>query len=455
MTVTEHRPAAAPADVFTAPTVADAFDITSKRRSDDVALRTIGDATAVTWSEYWWRVRRVAAGLSALGLKRGDSMACMLTNRPEFHIADTAAMHLGAVSFSVYNLASPEQLAHVLADADARVVVTERQFVEALRATGATVDHLIVVDDGGLDELEAIGGPAFDLASARRAVPRRPDHADLHLGHDRSAEGRRADARQRHGHAAGDARLRPGAGPVGRLLPARGARRRPRRPPLRADGDGVDDHRLPRPERPARSRGRRAADPVRGRAAGVGEAEGRAGGGDGRSPELAAGFRDGDPAVAGALRARVGLDRLANPLTGAAPTPIGVLEFFDRLGVTLREVFGCPRPADPGSSTRRVRSASALKSAGPLIGQAACIGDGRPYNVALLVLDAEVAPAWAAGHGIGSCDLAELSDHPPCSPPWASRSRPATGACRGSSRSSAGCCCRTNGHRAGTSSRRR
>ena len=43
---------------------------------------------------------------------------------------------------------------------------------------------------------------------------------------------------------------------------------------------------------------------------------------------------------------------------------------------------------------------SALKSASPLIGQACVIGDRRPYNTALVVLDQEYAPAWAAQLGL-------------------------------------------------------
>ena len=39
---------------------------------------------------------------------------------------------------------------------------------------------------------------------------------------------------------------------------------------------------------------------------------------------------------------------------------------------------------------------STLKGASPLIGQVCAIGDGRPYNTALIVLDADFAPAWAA-----------------------------------------------------------
>src|SRR3712207_3631277 len=55
---------------------------------------------------------------------------------------------------------------------------------------------------------------------------------------------------------------------------------------------------------------------------------------------------------------------------------------------------------------------SELKSAGPLIGQAAVIGDRRPYNVALLVLDADGAPGWAQKNGIdGESDLASLASN--------------------------------------------
>ncbi|NXY93423.1 long-chain fatty acid--CoA ligase [Streptomyces sp. BR123] len=48
----------------------------------------------------------------------------------------------------------------------------------------------------------------------------------------------------------------------------------------------------------------------------------------------------------------------------------------------------------------------------PLIGQAMVHGDGRSYLVALLVLDPELAPAWAASRGIGADSLAELASHP-------------------------------------------
>src|SRR5579884_2093232 len=53
-----------------------------------------------------------------------------------------------------------------------------------------------------------------------------------------------------------------------------------------------------------------------------------------------------------------------------------------------------------------------LKSASPLIGQAVAIGDGRPYNAALIVLDADYAPQWAAQQGLGERSLEALAHEP-------------------------------------------
>ena len=52
---------------------------------------------------------------------------------------------------------------------------------------------------------------------------------------------------------------------------------------------------------------------------------------------------------------------------------------------------------------------STLKGASPLIGQAAVIGDGRSYNTALIVLDADFAPAWAGQNGLEGKSLEELA----------------------------------------------
>src|SRR5581483_3664733 len=131
-----------------------------------------------TFAEYAERVKRLAAGFHALGIGRGDTVGFMLTNRPEFHLLDTAAMHLGAAPFSIYNTSSPDQIAYLLSDAGNRVMVVEAQFLERARqalvqTTG--VEHLVVVDahpEGTLSmtELEAADVAGFDFEATWRAV---------------------------------------------------------------------------------------------------------------------------------------------------------------------------------------------------------------------------------------------------------------------------------------------
>ncbi|MEO8690544.1 MAG: AMP-dependent synthetase/ligase [Solirubrobacteraceae bacterium] len=142
-------------------TVCAAFQATAAANPDAVALRTKGGAIEITWGEYAERVRTIAGGLHRLGLRRGDTMALMLTNRPEFHLLDAAAMHLGAVPFSIYNTSSSEQAEFLLRDSGAKIGVVEPSFRDRM-----SIEHVIEVDL--LDELE--GDPDLDFDAAWQAV---------------------------------------------------------------------------------------------------------------------------------------------------------------------------------------------------------------------------------------------------------------------------------------------
>ena len=54
------------------------------RSPHELALRTVGGAVTITWGDYVGRVRQIAAGLAGLGVGPGDTVALMMTNRPEF-----------------------------------------------------------------------------------------------------------------------------------------------------------------------------------------------------------------------------------------------------------------------------------------------------------------------------------------------------------------------------------
>jgi long-subunit acyl-CoA synthetase (AMP-forming) len=65
-----------------AQTVAEAFRRTAANHPDVVAVRTADDNVSLTWAELLGRVDAVAGGLAQLGVKRGDTVAIMLGNRP-------------------------------------------------------------------------------------------------------------------------------------------------------------------------------------------------------------------------------------------------------------------------------------------------------------------------------------------------------------------------------------
>jgi long-chain acyl-CoA synthetase len=152
-------------------TLCGAFQRTAGERPDELALRMAGDPAGIVWREYGERVRGLAEGLTALGLRRGDTLALLLTNRVEFHLLDAAAIHLGAVPFSIYTTSSPEQIEFQLRDSGARMAVTEEALRDRLRQAlggGRSLDHLLMVES--LHDLERRRAPGFDFDATWRAV---------------------------------------------------------------------------------------------------------------------------------------------------------------------------------------------------------------------------------------------------------------------------------------------
>ena len=147
--------------------------------ADRPAIRTKGDEQSYTWGEYAQKVEELARGLAALGLERGQAMGSMLTNRPEFHFFDTAAMHLGATPFSAYNTYTVDQVTYLIQDSEAKIMVTEKAFLDtilAVRDADTPLETVIVVDgDGENDTLtvaEVIegGDSGFDFEGAWKGV---------------------------------------------------------------------------------------------------------------------------------------------------------------------------------------------------------------------------------------------------------------------------------------------
>ena len=116
-------------------TVATRFRETVAKYPDRVALRSWnGDTpTDITWAEYALRACRVAAALSDAGVTRGDRVVFLITNRPEFHIADVAVLLVGATPVSIYNSSSPEQIAYLSSHSSATYAIVENsKYLESL-----------------------------------------------------------------------------------------------------------------------------------------------------------------------------------------------------------------------------------------------------------------------------------------------------------------------------------
>ena len=506
MAVTTERRAGRPAGLD-ASTVAEAFQATAAAHPERVALRTKGDELAMTWAEYAEKVRATAAGLAGLGLSRGQNMALLLTNRPEFHWFDAAALHLGATPFSLYNTYTPEQIQYQLNDAEARILVTEEAFAERARGLEG-IDHLIVVEEGGVEEHAPEG---FDFEAAWRAV--KPEDL-LTLIYTSGTTGPPKGVQLTHANlVAGingfDQIIRfPDEGKVISWLP------------MAHIAERASSHYLPMfvgfsttccpdprqvaaylPEvRPtwffavpriweklkaAIEAGIEAEQDAERKQAtqwaldlGLRRARGE----DVPEEEHA----KADELVLSKIRSMLGLDEVESVNVGAAPTPREVIEFFHAIGVPLAELWGMSEtsgygacnppeqikigtvgPPAPGAEIRlaedgevlirgpfvmtgyrnqpdKTREAldedgwlhtgdigefdddgylrlvdrkkeliinaagknmspanieAKLKASSPVIGQAIAIGDGRSYNVALITLDPDVAPAFEQQQG--------------------------------------------------------
>jgi long-subunit acyl-CoA synthetase (AMP-forming) len=155
-----------------------AFQRTAAARPDAVAIRSLGGAVSITWREYAARVRSIAAGLAGLGVRPGDTVGIMLTNRPEFHLVDTAILHAGATPFSIYNTNPADTIEYLFENAGNRVVVCEEQFVARLQevqARGSKVEHIVCVDAApagtiSLADVEAAPLEGFDFDAIWQAV---------------------------------------------------------------------------------------------------------------------------------------------------------------------------------------------------------------------------------------------------------------------------------------------
>ena len=499
-------------------TVPSRFLDTVRARPDAVALRARdGDGwQETTFAEYAEDACRVAAGLQGLGVGRGDRVVLMIRNRPEFFVADMGALLVGATPISIYNSSAPEQVQYLVGHCEAKVAIVEdvdylERFLK-VRSELPALEHIVLMEDpegvapddvGSWEAMLALD--PVDVEAASRIVQPSDlatviytsgttgppkgvmlDHANvcwtaeslrLTLAHV-AAEGRRLVSYLPMAHIAErmtsyyqqallgyEVTTCPEARDIASYLPQV-------RPEIMFAVPRIWEKVY------AGVQAVIAADPE-------------------QKAAFERALADGDDSVLRPVRELLGLDQVIAAITGAAPIPVEILEFFRALGVPLAEIYGMSESSGPmtfdavevriGTVGRAIpgcevklaedgevicrggnvfrgylndpeKTADALDADGwlhsgdigemdgdgylrivdrkkeliitaggknispanlesalkafPLIGQACVIGDRRPFVSALLVLDPEVAPAWAKRHGADGMSLAELAEHP-------------------------------------------
>ena len=522
-------------------TVVSLFADTAREHGDRAALRWRNPDDSwseTTWAGYADQAARVAGGLKGMGVRPGDRVVLMMRNRPEFHVADMAVLLCGATPISIYNSSAPEQVQYLVSHCEATVAIVEDGgFLERFQKVRSELPALreialIEATDGpggdevtpwaqllastpvALDEAARVAKPE-DLVTVIYTSGTTGPPKGVMLSHynvcwtaesmirllGRDTIGFRAVSYLPMAHiaermtshylgigSAFEVTTCPEPTLLGQYLPEVRPQTMFGVPRIwEKINAGVCAALSARDSLDRFDEAVEAAKPIA-----QARAEGR---------ELTAeeqGMWDFlDEVAFRQVRELVGLDQVRFAITGAAPIPPELIEWYRALGMPMSEIYGMSENSGPltwdpervkigtvgralpgvevklledgevvgrggnifvgylkdpektaetldadgwlhtgdigvlddegylsivdrkkeliitagGKNISPANIEAALK-AHPLVGQAAVIGDRRPFISALIVLDPDVAPSWAKQHGIEGETLAELANDP-------------------------------------------
>jgi len=158
-------------------TLNDVFFKVVERHLDRLMLhRENGQWLHMSSAEFGRRVARLARTLHSWGIQRGDRVAILSENRPEWPMADMAALLLGAVTVPLYTTLTPEQTAFVLKDSGCRAIfVSSAQLLDKVVSIlpQTQISYIVIMD---ALELSGIPSPyATKCATIDRITLSGPD----------------------------------------------------------------------------------------------------------------------------------------------------------------------------------------------------------------------------------------------------------------------------------------
>src|SRR5688572_14885518 len=139
------------------------------------------NTSATTFAE---RVRNVALGLAARGIRRGDRVALLSENRPEWSIVDLAILSLGAVNVPIYTTQAVDQIEYILTDSGAKAIFisNRRLYKHAQPAlSNRQLEHLIFFDSEVTEDIDRAIGLKQLEQNGKELATERPGAFDAYL----------------------------------------------------------------------------------------------------------------------------------------------------------------------------------------------------------------------------------------------------------------------------------
>ena len=128
------------------------------QKPDALSYKKDGTWHRISSEEWLARARNIALGLHGLGVRAGDRVALLSENRPEWFLVDSGMQILGAVNVPLYSTLMPGQIAYVVNDSGAKVLIasdgSQQKKIAEIKKELRAVEHFVVLDASA--ELDAI-----------------------------------------------------------------------------------------------------------------------------------------------------------------------------------------------------------------------------------------------------------------------------------------------------------
>ena len=123
------RPSRIPASPDEPRTLIDVFHTIARRhvRPDTLNFKRNGQWVSLSSAEMLDRVQRIAAGLYALGVRKGDRVALLSESRVEWTLADAGCIFAGAIDVPIYPTLTAAQVRYILKDSGSCALILARR----------------------------------------------------------------------------------------------------------------------------------------------------------------------------------------------------------------------------------------------------------------------------------------------------------------------------------------